>query len=144
VVQNWSEFDFQPQLSSGTIQLFNDTMQQSFFEPNLVDDRVQPSPQHPSSAVPTPYTPPNRVIGTISHRIEPDDYIFSCISPICKQKTFARWYDLRRHYYGTHCDDGSIFWCQVQGCDRSNVEGGRSFPRKDKLSDHVRKVHRRG
>jgi hypothetical protein len=60
----------------------------------------------------------------------------------CKHKAFTRWYDLRRHYAGTHSNDGPAFWCHVDGCERSEIQGGRAFPRKDKLSDHVRKAHR--
>ncbi|KAF2821707.1 hypothetical protein CC86DRAFT_386092 [Ophiobolus disseminans] len=51
-------------------------------------------------------------------------------------KTFGRSVDLRRHMLSRH-EELLQFWCKVPHCTR----GGRPFPRKDKLADHVRKVH---
>jgi hypothetical protein len=133
VVQNWPHSNFQP-------QLFNDTTQQPL---SFANDFIHPPSTQPGSALPsTSHTPPAKVIGTISHQAESDNYIFKCSIPRCKHKTFTRWYDLRRHHDGTHSNDGPEFWCHVNGCERSETPGGRSFPRKDKLSDHVRNAHR--
>jgi len=65
--------------------------------------------------------------------------MFVCSEPQCYGRTFGRRQELVRHYNGAHAppDAGNMFWCAVPGCDR----GVRPFPRKDKLNDHVRKVH---
>jgi hypothetical protein len=33
------------------------------------------------------------------------------------------------------------FWCPVDECVRSKEEHGRTFPRKDKMVDHLMRVH---
>jgi hypothetical protein len=40
-----------------------------------------------------------------------------------------------RHYDGLHAVNKKEFWCPVPGCERR-----KSFPRKDKMMDHARKV----
>lgn len=64
-----------------------------------------------------------------------------CPFPRCNGKTFGRLYDYDRHHNGTHAEKPTVFWCDVVGCNRSEAEGGRPFPRKDKRNDHVRSVH---
>jgi hypothetical protein len=138
LVQNWSTFEIQSPLPPSNMQHFFNTTPQSSLTPTLVDNGSHPSPTTP----PTRAERPNRMIGNIYRQDDSDEYIFMCHSPSCNHKTFTRWYDLRRHHDGTHSNEGPTFWCQVNGCECSNVEGGRAFPRKDKLNDHVRKMHR--
>jgi hypothetical protein len=61
---------------------------------------------------------------------------YRCKAPNCNT-TFARWGELTRHY-GTHCLKPETFPCDVIGC---KFGGENGFKRKDKLSDHRRKVH---
>ena len=64
-----------------------------------------------------------------------------CSWPKCT-KTFTRQPDLDRHRDTIHLKTKQ-FWCTAPGCNRSESYAGvkRPFPRKDKLNDHVRKVH---
>jgi hypothetical protein len=72
---------------------------------------------------------------------EPNTYMFRCSNSACRGKTFSRWYDLRRHYNGAHAIMPIVYWCEDEGCSRSEPAGDRPFPRKDKLADHVEKIH---
>lgn len=80
------------------------------------------------------------MIGNIYRNDETGSYFFQCCNSRCSQKFFRRLYDLGRHHDGRHSTKGPQFWCAVEGCERSAM-GGRSFPRKDKLKDHLRKTH---
>ncbi|KAF2029295.1 hypothetical protein EK21DRAFT_67974 [Setomelanomma holmii] len=71
-------------------------------------------------------------------------FVFKCTERPCNRKTYTRMYDLRRHYDGAHASQGPKFWCPYEGCERSARGGGPSFPRKDKLKDHVRSMHNGG
>ncbi|PVI03418.1 hypothetical protein DM02DRAFT_625812 [Periconia macrospinosa] len=53
-------------------------------------------------------------------------------------KSFSRIQDLHRHHRGIHMQERK-FVCRYAGCLRAS----RGFPRKDKLSEHERKVHGR-
>jgi hypothetical protein len=55
------------------------------------------------------------------------------------QKRFNRTAELRRHNDTFHNPNASQYFCTVPGCDRVS----RSFHRKDKYEDHMRKVHAR-
>jgi hypothetical protein len=81
------------------------------------------------------------IIGEVHRDQENSAYFFKCCNTKCNHKTFRRMYDLARHHDGAHATGGPAFWCEADGCERSAVQGGRSFPRKDKLHDHVRKMH---
>jgi hypothetical protein len=140
VVQNWQPINPRISISPSETQHSDDTFPIGSLTSILTPPH--PPPPRPTSSVPTSHTPPAKVIGTISYQAESDNYIFKCSIPRCKHKTFTRWYDLRRHHDSTHSNDGPAFWCHVNGCERSETPGGRSFPRKDKLGDHVRKAHR--
>lgn len=61
---------------------------------------------------------------------------YRCHAPNC-DTTFARWGELTRHYRA-HCLKPKTFPCDVIGCKYGGENG---FTRKDKLSDHRRKVH---
>jgi len=100
---------------------------------------------HPfcSSSQPAPLFPPNaptiNTLGTIEGTNNLGMLVFRCSMPSCIDETFNRWQDFTRHYNGAHVaeDAGDRFWCQVPDCERAV----RPFPRKDKLNDHVRKMH---
>lgn len=66
---------------------------------------------------------------------------FMCPHRQCVRKSFARLAELKRHYEGAHAPRKHTFWCHVPSCKRSRGVGQRSFPRKDKLKDHVRMAH---
>ena len=80
----------------------------------------------------------NTVIGTFRHNGK-----FKCIEPRCARKTFNRQAELRRHYDTIHAPRKPEYWCRVATCPRSRANGGYPFPRRDKLRDHMRKVHGR-
>ncbi|KAJ4361911.1 hypothetical protein N0V83_010852 [Neocucurbitaria cava] len=84
---------------------------------------------------------PNIMVGSMYSTASLDAFVFKCSIPECMEKTFGRWYDLRRHFNGAHTVEGEVYWCEVVGCARSALGGGRPFPRKDKMNDHVRKIH---
>lgn len=102
-----------------------------------------------SLSTPLPHGRPLMTYRSNSPSIDTNDVIrympatgrlmFVCSEPQCHGRTFGRRQELVRHYNGAHAppDAGNMFWCAVPGCDR----GVRPFPRKDKLNDHVRKVH---
>jgi hypothetical protein len=79
-------------------------------------------------------------IASVYSTNDPDNHILRCENPACRNKTYARWPDFKRHYIGAHTTHAPEFWCTVPGCDRGI--GGRPFPRRDKLKDHVGAVHR--
>jgi hypothetical protein len=70
-----------------------------------------------------------------------DNPVFRCNYPECLGKTFGRRYELQRHYNGAHSESPTVYWCTMVGCERSEAEGGRPFPRKDKRNDHARNIH---
>ena len=113
-----------------------------------------PDPAVPRAAFSSPSTPLPHERPLVTYRSNPpridtNDTIrylpavgrlmFVCSEPQCCGRTFGRRQELVRHYNGAHAppDAGNMFWCEVPGCER----GIRPFPRKDKLNDHVRKVH---
>ena len=81
-------------------------------------------------------------IGTIEGTADLKTIAFRCSAPACNGGTFSRWHELKRHFNGSHTIQGvgEEFWREIPQCERNKC-GGRPFPRKDKLIDHVRKVH---
>jgi hypothetical protein len=69
-------------------------------------------------------------------------YVFQCKDAGCRNITFNRWYDFERHDNAFH-NGTSVLWCPEPGCNRSKAAGNKPFPmaRKDKLKEHVRKLH---
>jgi hypothetical protein len=66
---------------------------------------------------------------------------FKCYKLSCAGVTFKRIQELKRHN-NAHCDRGAVrFSCPVDGCGRSMKSGSRAFPRKDKMIDHLERVH---
>ncbi|KAH9873061.1 hypothetical protein J1614_005458 [Plenodomus biglobosus] len=81
---------------------------------------------------------------TIGYVCDKEDsgYVFKCGNCACSDKSYGRWADLKRHYEGAHAGvRRATYWCEVQGCDRSQAYGDQPFRRKDHLTLHVRKVH---
>lgn len=68
------------------------------------------------------------------HCIEP-----GCMSPKGGLTSFARRDELTRHYQTHRGEDRELFACPVAGCNRSGAYG---LPRRDKLNDHLRTVHK--
>ena len=64
---------------------------------------------------------------------------YRCFETHCPKsnKEFPRWGELVRYTKGIHCTKSNEFFCSALGCERRY----RGFTRKDKLTDHVRKVH---
>jgi hypothetical protein len=81
---------------------------------------------------------PNTMIGSFHHNGK-----FKCLEPRCARKTFNRQAELRRHYDTIHAPRKPEYWCRVASCQRSQANGGYPFPRRDKLRDHMRKIHGR-
>lgn len=63
---------------------------------------------------------------------------FYCPVKNCRFST-KRWTDLYRHTTATHCNNPAKFECSVIGCKYHGE--GNGFTRKDKLTDHCRKMH---
>jgi hypothetical protein len=96
----------------------------------------------PATSVPDITTPINQtMIGYIlSNGVSRQD-TYKCHDLSCSQVTFKRLQDLKRHNNSRHNRHGARFWCPVDGCERSMKSGGRAFPRKDKMVDHLEKKH---
>jgi hypothetical protein len=110
-----------------------------------------PAPISPSTTVPAAKKP-RRTQGSHTNN-EPIGYVyvdkskFKCNEPDCKDLTFGRMADLRRHYEQTHSKNRVQYYCSVSGCQRSHASTsgrGRSFgTRKDKRDEHERNVHKK-
>lgn len=76
-----------------------------------------------------------------------DNRKFKCIKSDCKDLTFGRMADLRRHHAQHHARNRAEYFCRVSGCSRAHVPTGgksRSFgTRRDKRDEHERNVHKR-
>ncbi|KAF2826775.1 hypothetical protein CC86DRAFT_406028 [Ophiobolus disseminans] len=59
----------------------------------------------------------------------------------CSNVTFGRHIDVKRHHEAYHTD--AVLWCPASDCPRNAVYGHYPFPlRKDKVRDHIRKMHK--
>lgn len=69
---------------------------------------------------------------------------FRCPVQDCPRanKVFSRWKDFQRHNLTIHCTQAPKFPCPVLHCRRHGK--GEGFTRRDKLRDHIRKVHPNG
>jgi hypothetical protein len=92
-----------------------------------------------STDVTIPEEDPDTVIGSVlkSGRL-------TCNNPQCTGKSFGRQAELNRHYDTTHAAYKPHFWCPVAACRRSAGFGIRSFPRVDKLRNHIESMHGAG
>ena len=112
--------------------------------PPLDDNVMFPTNTIISPSIDSPFisnTTMKTSIASMYSTDEPDAYIFQCDDSACKQRTFNRWYDFRRHYNGAHATAPTVYWCESTGCPRSKAVGDRPFPRKDKLNDHIQAIH---
>ncbi|KAH7082244.1 hypothetical protein FB567DRAFT_530873 [Paraphoma chrysanthemicola] len=84
----------------------------------------------------------NDMIVSVHRHEGSSGYIFRCSFVGCRNTTFRRWHDFERHDNTFH-NGTSVLWCPAYGCSRSKGHMNKSFPkaRKDKLREHVRKVH---
>ena len=87
------------------------------------------------------YTNYRLFLSNLGHRMTVPSLVtkkkYICPEETCKHKTFSRKADLGRHSL-THTGERP-FECRFEGCNRV---GKRAFPRRDKLVDHQRKVHK--
>lgn len=83
------------------------------------------------------------VIGMILSNGTPRDHQYKCHFDACSGTTFRRLADLKRHHTVHHSTAPPQFWCDVPWCERSVERGNRPFARRDKLVDHVVRVHER-
>ncbi|KAI9656050.1 MAG: hypothetical protein M1821_005111 [Bathelium mastoideum] len=72
---------------------------------------------------------------------QPKDDRFRCGWLGCNVM-FGRSYDRDRHFQSKHVSQTQI-WCSVSGCKRSAASGGKPFTRRDKLYEHIRRMHER-
>jgi hypothetical protein len=98
-------------------------------------------PSEPFVVLHEPKNSSNTLIGSMYSTDSHDSYSFKCYDTECKNATFGRWYDFKRHYNGAHAAAPIVFWCEIEGCPRSKAAGDRPFPRKDKVKDHFESVH---
>jgi hypothetical protein len=136
-IRRWARPNFDLHLS-------NDQTQQHPYTPDFMrghDLPLSPPPTALFSNTQLRHESVSTLIGNIYRNEDTGAYFYQCCNRRCSDRSFRRLYDLGRHHDGRHSSEGPRFWCIVPGCDRSAAVGGRSFPRKDKLSDHVRKVH---
>jgi hypothetical protein len=152
VVQTWSpldidrtyglEYAYVPDTMNTSAQTFGTVLH----APTMMDSGYKDATQPGQITFPFPATSifettaPGVLIGTVYSTDKTDDFVFRCGFLTCVNRSFKRWYDLKRHHDGAHAVTKPAFWCHVGDCERSAI-GGRSFPRKDKLHDHVRKMH---
>lgn len=101
------------------------------------DDSAGIAPPQPLSANLHAIQPSS--CATVIYTTEINDFVVQCASRQCLGMTFRRQADFKRHYQSTHAPKRTMFWCSVLNCPRS--EGQRPFPRKDKIMDHIQKVH---
>jgi hypothetical protein len=72
--------------------------------------------------------------------LDSDDMEFRCALPGCGM-VYKRLADFTRHYKGSHAVSHPIFWCPIPSCERSAAFGARPISRKDKLMEHLRRMH---
>jgi hypothetical protein len=131
VMTTWSaqqQFDMQDEASQNMEPAFE-------LAQATISSLVTPFGQRSTEDVPTVH------IGYMWTTTNLSKVVFRCSMLGCTAPPFKRWYDLRRHYNGTHTAEGDAFWCEYPECERG-VAGGQPFPRKDKLNDHLRQAHK--
>jgi hypothetical protein len=98
-----------------------------------------------SHSSPSPEGETSDMIASIHRVIGKDNskgYIFKCRAPKCNGVTCSSMGNFKRHDKAVHAKPSKL-WCPVSACGRSETAGNNGFPesRKDKLRDHVLKVH---
>ncbi|KAF1851544.1 uncharacterized protein K460DRAFT_401560 [Cucurbitaria berberidis CBS 394.84] len=84
------------------------------------------------------------VIGVILSNGEVRKDQYRCYDSACSGASFARLAELKRHHttrHGGHAGKKPQFWCPIDTCARSKNGGQEAFPRKDKMMDHLSRVH---
>ncbi|KAF2121196.1 hypothetical protein BDV96DRAFT_205778 [Lophiotrema nucula] len=103
-------------------------------------DRAQPrvtkSARPRTSSV---FAPSHTIIGLILSDEDFRNDHYRCPIKSCAGLTFSRPAELKRHHRTQHTEPH--FYCPVAGCQRSRGGYKGAFPRKDKLKDHVQRVH---
>ncbi|KAF2853499.1 hypothetical protein T440DRAFT_552737 [Plenodomus tracheiphilus IPT5] len=100
----------------------------------------QAQPRH--HAAPTaPLNPEHIVLGYILSNGHTKDDKYKCHVTSCTGETFGRLKDLKRHNVSRHNRERAVHWCPVDGCGRSKMIGGRAFPRKDHMINHLERMH---
>ncbi|KAF2029278.1 hypothetical protein EK21DRAFT_113013 [Setomelanomma holmii] len=96
----------------------------------------------PASHAMTNVRPSSSFIVSAHRSSNSSGYVFHCNNSRCRGATFNRWYDFERHNDAYH-KGTSALWCPEFGCERSKGFEEKPFPksRKDKLMEHVRKIH---
>ncbi|KAF2128018.1 hypothetical protein P153DRAFT_261112, partial [Dothidotthia symphoricarpi CBS 119687] len=101
--------------------------------------------KHRSTTAATRRAPQHVPIGVILSNGNACDDIYECSISACAGRTFGRLAELKRHHQSKHeglAGHKARFWCPVDGCEsRSMADDGKAFPRKDKMMDHLAKVH---
>jgi hypothetical protein len=119
------------------------TVPQHYPAPRASTDHVRRRPLAPGSRPPRP-SRSNRDEAAIGYVLA-NKKKFKCTDDECKELTFGRLADLRRHFDQNHSNIGEEYFCRHSGCPRSHAETGgtgRSFGmRKDKRDEHERMVH---
>jgi hypothetical protein len=111
--------------------------------PNLRQSKM---PRHSSGVTRRSDPSPKRVIlGLLIINNDGDNERYECPLPACTGKTFGRAAELKRHHVSCHDGFGNKkaqYWCPVSGCERSKTGDQGSFPRKDKMIDHLERMHK--
>lgn len=81
------------------------------------------------------------VIGVILSNGSVRNDKYRCHEPLCSGATFNRLADLKRHHSTRHAEARPEYWCPIDGCPRSLNGGEEAFSRRDKMKDHLRRVH---
>ncbi|CAN9313271.1 unnamed protein product [Alternaria sp. RS040] len=96
-------------------------------------------PFHPQYIPNTDVQPMAQFVVPASQPPRPRRHV--CTIASCRGASFSRAHELRRHNASRHDFDNPRFWCPIGECGRSRKDGGRGFPRKDKMVDHLMRVH---
>jgi hypothetical protein len=103
------------------------------------------SPQPSTSTAGSPISSKTVVLGHLLSDVDGGNERYQCPFPTCTEVTFGRPAELKRHHASCHKGFGTKkpqYWCPVSGCRRSRAGNGNSFPRKDKMMDHLERMHK--
>jgi hypothetical protein len=82
----------------------------------------------------TPEVTPEVTPG-VTHEADPVGRMFTCKSAVCRDVTFKRLAELKRHIRDIHGGEDTLLQCPAPGCNSMKR-------RKDKLKEHIKKVHK--
>jgi hypothetical protein len=120
---------------------FNANQSYLFAPPTYLTAFNSSAPPTPDSTQIIPTRASSTRIVSVYRSLNSTGYILQCNTPGC-DVTFSRWHEFERHDNAFHGGTSEL-WCPVPGCSRSKMAGNNPFPkgRKDKMSEHVRRVH---